>query len=179
MYIFNCIACLCINAPDVCHTYIYVKMYIYDRGASKWMQILTGYENTLILWYFDHPAKRCNWLQLTATGVLKMDPNSDKKTEILFRLGTIYKQTQKYPQVCKYMNVQIYVHICIYIYTYIYTYICIYIYIHIHIYIYSYIYTYIYIYIYAYTYIYIYIYIYIFICMYVYIYKYIYIYIYI
>ena len=29
------------------------------------------------------------------TGVLKMDPNSDKKTEILFRLGTIYKQTQK------------------------------------------------------------------------------------
>ena len=33
------------------------------------------------------------------TGVLKMDPNSDKKTDILFRLGTIYKQTQKYPQV--------------------------------------------------------------------------------
>ena len=33
------------------------------------------------------------------TGVLKIDPNSDKKTEILFRLGSIYKQTQKYSQV--------------------------------------------------------------------------------
>ena len=73
------------------------------------------------------------------TGVLKMDPNSDKKTDILFRLGTIYKQTQKYPQVyehcvcvcvcvCKCVCVCVCMSVCMYIYTYIHIYIlCVYV----------------------------------------------------
>jgi hypothetical protein len=43
------------------------------------------------------------------SGVLKMNPNTDKKQEILFRLGNIYKQVCEPTQYCestKKMSVQ-------------------------------------------------------------------------